>query len=140
MASLFTRIIDGEIPGRFVWKDGRCAAFLTIAPAKPGHLLVVPREEVDYWIDLEPALAGHLIRVSQTLGKAMQAAFNPAKVGLVIAGLEVRHVHLHLIPINEVSDLDFRNQDTNAAPEDLDAAADKIRTELRRMGCAETSD
>lgn len=137
MASLFTKIINGEIPGRFVWKDDKCVAFLTIAPLKPGHTLVVPREEVNHWIDLEPGLASHLMHTAQVVGQAIQAAFNPAKVGVAIIGLEVPHVHIHLSPINSIGDMDFSRQDTNAKPEDLDAAAEKIRTELRRMGRAE---
>ena len=68
MASIFTRIINGELPGRFVWRDERAVAFLTIQPLKPGHTLVVPIEEVDHWLDLEPDLARHLLDISQTVG------------------------------------------------------------------------
>ena len=135
MASIFTMIINGDIPGRFVWKDERCVAFLTINPIKPGHTLVVPREEVDHWIDLEPQLLQHLSVVSQSIGKALQHAFSPRKVGLIIAGLEVPHTHLHLIPIhNEVSDLNFANADPNPDPAELDEAAEKIRSALRELG------
>ncbi len=140
MATLFTRIIEGELPGRFVWKDEQCVAFLTIAPLQPGHVLVVPRSEVDHWLDLEPELASHLTGVAQTLGKALQTAFQPVKVGLMIAGLEVPHVHLHVTPIRGIHDLDFANQDDGATAEALDAAADQIRTELRNMGCEQVSD
>lgn len=139
MASIFTKIINGEIPGRFVWKDERCVAIMTIAPVRPGHVLVIPREEVDHWIDLEPSLAAHLMNASQVIGRAIQSAFNPVKVGVAVVGLEVNHVHIHLIPINEIGDLDFSRQDTNARPEDLDAAAEKIRAELRRMGRGEVA-
>ena len=66
MATLFTRIIDGELPGRFVWRDDRAVAFLTISPIQPGHTLVVPRAEVDNWLDLDPAIAAHLMTVAQT--------------------------------------------------------------------------
>ncbi len=139
MASLFTKIINGEIPGRFVWKDDQCVAILTIAPLRPGHVLVIPRDEVNHWLDLSPSLASHLISTSQTVGKAVQAAFNPTKVGLTIVGLEVPHVHLHLVPIDSIGDMDFSKQDANAAPADLDAAAEKIREELRRMGRSEVA-
>ena len=104
MTSVFTRILQGELPGRFVWKDEQCAAFLSIEPLRPGHTLLVPRAEIDHWIDVPEALHAHLAGVARTLGQAMQAAFEPAKVGVMIAGLEVRHVHWHLIPIHELGD------------------------------------
>ena len=140
MASIFTKIINGELPGRFVWRDDRAVAFLTIQPLKPGHALVVPIEEVDHWLDLEPDLARHLLDVSQLVGKAIDRAFQPAKVGLIIAGLEVSHVHLHVIPIHALQDLNFANADPNPDPADMDAAAEKIRAALRDLGCTEVVD
>jgi histidine triad (HIT) family protein len=136
MASLFTRIIDGELPARFVWKDERCVAFLSINPITPGHLLVVPREPVDHWLDLPPDLTAHLTAVAQTLGRALQRAFGPEKVGLMIAGLEVRHVHLHVLPINGLGDLAFENADPAPAPAALDEAAERTRAALRALGHA----
>jgi histidine triad (HIT) family protein len=140
VASLFTRIINGELPGRFVWRDDRAVAFLTIQPLKPGHALVVPIQEVDHWLDLSPDLAQHLTHVSQQVGKAIDRAFAPAKVGLIIAGLEVSHVHLHVTPIHELQDLNFANADPNPDPVEMDAAAEKIRAALRELGCAEVAD
>jgi len=140
MASIFTRIINGELPGRFVWKDARAVAFLTINPVKPGHLLVVPRVEVDHWIDLDSGLSRHLMDVCQAVGKAIQRAFEPAKVSSVIVGLEVPHVHIHLIPIDAISDLDFSKADPNPRPEDLDSAAERVRDALRDLGYAEVCD
>jgi histidine triad (HIT) family protein len=134
MASVFTKIIDGELPGRFVWRDERAVAFLTINPLRPGHTLVVPRAEVDHWLDLDPDLVAHLMAVAQSVGKAIQRAFKPTKVGLMIAGLEVPHTHLHVVPIHELRDLDFANQDKNPKPADLDRAAEAIRTALRELG------
>ncbi len=139
MPTVFTRIINGELPGRFVWKDDHCVAFLTINPLRPGHTLVVPRAEVDHWIDLEPHLLAHLSSVSQTVAKAIQRAFNPAKVGLVLVGLEVPHVHFHVVPIHEIGDIDFARQDMDPNPSDLDAAAERIRTALRDMGQAQVA-
>ncbi len=130
MASVFTRIIEGELPGRFVWRDERSVAFLSIAPIRPGHVLVVPIEEVDHWIDLEPDLAAHLMVVSRTIAWAQQAAFRPARVGLMIAGLEVPHTHLHLVPIGSERDLDFANADHDPDPAALDDAAERIRQAL----------
>lgn len=140
MASLFTRIIDGEIPGRFVWKDEQCVAFATIAPLRPGHMLVVPRAEVDHWIDLDPALNRHLSEVAQTIGRAQQRAFSPTRIGLIIAGMEVPHTHLHVIPIQSEADLDFSRADSAATGESLDAAAEAVRDALRSMGCADVVD
>jgi histidine triad (HIT) family protein len=134
MPSIFTRIIAGELPAHFVWKDERCVAFLSIQPIRPGHLLVVPREEVDHWIDLEPALLAHVTGVARTLARALQTAFAPEKVGLMIAGLEVRHVHLHLLPIDKLGDLNFANADPHPSPQALQAAADRVRAALDLEG------
>lgn len=139
MATLFTRIINGEIPGRFVWRDDRSVAFLSIHPLRPGHTLVVSRAEVDHWLDLAPDLAAHLMTVAQSIGRALQQAFTPAKVGLMIAGLEVPHVHLHVVPIGGLHDLDFSRQDLNAKSADLDRAAERIRVALRALGCREVA-
>ena len=107
MASVFTMIIEGDIPGHFVHKDDRCVAFLSIEPLAPGHTLVVPIAEVDHWIDLDPELASHLMLVAQRIAKAIDSVYQPTKVGLMIAGLEVPHVHLHVTQMNSVTDLDF---------------------------------
>jgi histidine triad (HIT) family protein len=130
MATLFTRIIEGELPGRFVYRDDRCVAFLSIAPIQPGHTLVVPIEEVDHWIDADPDLTSHLAQVAQKIGVAQQAAFSPNRIALMIAGLEVPHLHLHVVPIRSEADLTFANADPSAAAEALDAAADAIRAAL----------
>ena len=134
MATLFTKIIDGELPGRFVWRDDRVVAFLTIAPLKPGHVLVVPIDEVDHWIDLDADLLTHLMQVSQTIGRAVDRAFEPEKVGMMIAGLEVPHVHVHIVPMSGVRDLDFANADPDPSPESLDEAAEVIRSALAVLG------
>lgn len=136
MASIFTRIISGELPGRFVWRDDRAVAFLSINPLRPGHTLVVSRAEIDHWLDLEPALAAHLTGVAHSVGRAIQDAFHPVKVGLMIAGLEVPHVHLHLVPIHDLADLDFKRAEKNPDPGSLDRAAEAIRGSLRKLGFA----
>jgi histidine triad (HIT) family protein len=130
MASLFTRIIQGEIPGRFVYRDDRVVAFLTIAPLKPGHTLVVPIQEVDHWIDMPVDLAAHTFAVAQKVAKAIQQEFQPTKVGLIIAGLEVRHTHLHLSPIWEIGDLIFAKQQQNPDPALMDDAMHRLRRAL----------
>jgi histidine triad (HIT) family protein len=140
VASIFTMIINGDIPGRFVWQDDRAVAFLTIVPLRPGHTLVVPRDEIEQWIDLDPDLLAHLTGVSQAIGKAIHAAFQPEKVGMIIAGLEVPHVHLHVMPIDTVRDLNFANADTDPSPDSLDDAAARIRAELRTLGYEQVAD
>lgn len=140
MSTLFTKIIQGDIPGRFVWRDDDVVVFLTIAPMAAGHVLVVPVVEVDHWIDLEPAIAMRCMAVAQTIGKAQMAAFAPRRVGLIVAGLEVPHTHLHVIPIDAESDLSFAKADPSTPAEALDEAAARLRDALRELGCAEVVD
>jgi histidine triad (HIT) family protein len=140
LASIFTKIIRGELPGRFLWKDERVVAFLTIEPLKPGHALVVPVTEVDHWIDLESDLAAHVMHVAQAVGRAQQRAFDPRRIGMMIVGVEVPHVHLHVTPIDAIGDLNFAKAERNPDPAAMDAAAEKIRTELRSAGHAEVPD
>ncbi len=134
MASIFTKIIRGELPGHFVWRDDRAVAFMSIAPLKPGHTLVVPVEEVDHWIDLEPDAMQHLTGVAHWIGRAIQSGFDPVKVGTTILGLEVPHTHIHVVPIWSPFDLDFANADHNAKPEAIETAARTIRAELKKLG------
>ena len=134
MPTIFTRILRGEEPARFVWRDDLCGAFLSAHPLRPGHTLVVPVEEVDSWLDLDTKLTGHLIGVSRVVGRALQRVFNTAKIGLLIAGLEVPHVHVHLVPIHGLYDLDFDRQDPDPDPAMMDDAAEAIRSALRALG------
>ena len=133
MPTVFTKIIDGDLPARFVHRDDRCVAFLSIAPLQPGHTLVVPIVEVDHWIDLDADLMAHCTLVAQRIARAQQAAFSPVKVGLMLAGLKVPHTHLHVVPIRGVHDLDFANADTEADPAALDAAAEALRAALAAL-------
>ena len=130
MSSVFTMIIEGELPGRFVWKDDRCVAFLSINPLSPGHTLVVPREEVDHWINLDPALAAHLMQVAQRVAGAIHEVFTPTRVAMLIAGLEVPHTHLHLVAIDSEGELSFANADRSPDPAMLDEAALRIRNAM----------
>jgi histidine triad (HIT) family protein len=134
MPTIFTRIIDGELPARFVWRDDRCVAFLANRPLRPGHTLVVPRKEIDHWIDLEPSLLGHLMETAQAIGRAQMAGFKPERIGVMLAGLEVPHCHIHVVPIRGLHDLDFGNQDPNPNPAMMDAAAATLSRELRELG------
>jgi len=138
MASVFTQIIDGALPGHFVWRDAHCVAVLTIQPIRPGHVLVIPREEVNHWDDMEPALAGHVMQVAQKIAKGLKRAYPAARVGLTIAGLEVPHTHLHVIPIDRMSDFDF-GRATSPSAEELGAVAENLRKALTALGYAEAS-
>jgi histidine triad (HIT) family protein len=130
MATIFTRIIDGELPGRFVYRDERAVAFLSIAPLQPGHTLVVPVAEIDHWIDAPPELNAHLVDVAQKVGQAQQELFHPTKVALIVAGLEVPHLHYHVIPIGSEADLHFERADTNPDPAEMDRIAALLSEKL----------
>ena len=130
MTTIFTRIIAGEIPGVFVHRDEHCVVFMSINPLAPGHALVVPIAEVDHWIDLPDELAAHLFAVAQRIGKAQQRSFLCEKVGLIIAGYEVPHTHLHVIPTTNMGQLSFANAAPSVSPDDLEAAAEAIREAL----------
>ena len=139
MPTIFTRIIEGELSGRFVWKDDRVVAFLAITPLRPGHTLVVPREETDHWIDLDDDLAGHVMRVARAIGEAQQRAFSPERIGMTILGMEVPHVHLHVVPIESERDMDFARAERSPDPAALDDAAERIRKALRALGREEVN-
>jgi histidine triad (HIT) family protein len=139
MPTIFTQIIEGRLPARFVWRDERCVAFLSNRPLRPGHALVVPRDEVDHWLDLDPTLLCHLAETAQAIGRAQMAGFKPERIGVMVAGLEVPHCHFHVVPIRGLHDLDFGNQDPDPAPGMMDDAADTIRRELQELGYTHVS-
>ena len=136
MASIFTQIINGDMPGHFVWRDDKAVAIMTIAPIKPGHCLVIPVEEVNHWDDVPEELAAHLMLVAQRVAKGLKAIYQPKRVGVMVAGLEVPHTHMHLVPVDALSDFDFSLQKPAGADE-LAAEAQKIRAALREMGFSE---
>ena len=135
-STLFTKIIDGEIPGTFIYRDEHCVAFMTISPITTGHSLVVPVKEIDQWTDLPQALNEHLFNVAKTIGDATKRAFNCERIALVIAGYEIPHCHLHVIPSNSMADLEFANARTNVDRKELEQAANRIIVELRCAGIA----
>jgi diadenosine tetraphosphate (Ap4A) HIT family hydrolase len=137
MSTVFSKVISGEIPGRFVWQDDLCVGFLSIAPLAYGHTLVVPRTEVDRWTDADSELMAHLSTVAHRIGKAQVEAFGSARAGLVIAGYEVPHLHLHVWPSNSMADFDFSKAMEDPEPEQMDQAAEKLRVALRLMGDAQ---
>ena len=133
MASVFTMIINREIPGRFVYEDDDVVAFLTIEPMTQGHTLVVPRAEIDNWQDVDASVFANVMAVAQRIGKAQSKAFDVERTGLIIAGLEVPHLHVHVFPARELSDFGFANVDRNPSPESLDEAQAKITAALAEL-------
>jgi histidine triad (HIT) family protein len=134
MSTIFTKIIEGDIPARFVWRDDDVVAFLPIALLAPGHTLVVPIEPVDHWIDLDPALNARVWSVAQTISQALDSIYRPTKVGVLVVGEEVPHAHVHLVPFTDLSQLSFANQDAGPTPDALDGQADALRAALRATG------
>lgn len=134
MATVFSRIIAGDLPGTFVWEDETCVAFLSINPMAPGHTLVVPRQEVDHWVDADPALISHLFDVTRIIGVAQKTAFECERVGMIIAGYEVPHFHIHVLPTTTMSQLDFANAASSVDRQELDSFAERIRQALRAAG------
>lgn len=130
MATVFTKIINRELPGRFVYEDDNVVAFLTIEPMTQGHTLVVPRAEIDQWQDLDNAAFGEVMAVAQRLGRAVCRAFDAERAGLIIAGLEVPHLHVHVFPARQLTDFGFAHVDRNPSPESLDEAQAKILAAL----------
>jgi histidine triad (HIT) family protein len=134
MSTVFTKIIRGDLPSRFVWSDDRAVAFLSINPLGPGHTLVVPREEVDRWVDADPDLVAHLNAVAHVIGRAVQQVWDPPRVGLIIAGFEVPHLHLHVFPAWEMSAFDFAGAAKTVDAAEQDGHAEALRAALRAAG------
>lgn len=133
MPSVFTMIINGDLPGRFVYEDDEVVAFLTIEPMTQGHTLVVPRAEVDNWQDVEPALFDKVMDVAQRIGRAVCSAFGTERAGLIIAGLEVPHLHVHVFPARNLTDFGFAHVDRNPSAESLDEAQARIKSALAQQ-------
>ncbi len=130
MATLFSKIIAGEIPSYKVAETENCYAFLDISPLAKGHTLVVPKKEIDYIFDIEDDLLSELNIFAKTLAKAIQKAFPCPKVGLAVIGLEVPHAHIHLVPINSVGDLDFKRPKLTLSKEEFEEILAQIQENL----------
>lgn len=126
MASIFTRIIRGEIPCYKVAEDDRYFAFLDINPLRAGHTLVVTRQETDYIFDLDDELLSGLFVFSRKVAKALEVVFPCNRIGVAVVGLEVPHVHVHLVPMDTMEDLNFRNPKLRFSPEEFAIMAQKI--------------
>jgi histidine triad (HIT) family protein len=130
MASIFTRIVNGEIPCYKVAEDADYLAFLDINPLKKGHTLVIPKQEVDYIFDLKPEVLAGLTVFAQKVAKAIDKSVNCTRVAVVVLGLEVPHAHIHLIPMDSESDVRFSNPKLKLSPEEFKEIAQKIKSNL----------
>ncbi len=136
MASIFSKILSREIPGHFVWEDAQCFSIMTIQPIREGHLMVIPKLEVNHWDDVPAETAAHLMQVAQKIAKAMKAVIPCKRIGVSIIGLEVPHTHIHLMPIDKMGDMDF-SQAGPLSDKKLAATAKMIRKALQARGFAE---
>lgn len=130
MASLFTKIINREIPGHIVAEDDRYVAFLDINPLVMGHTLVVPRKEVDYIFDLDDDTLAGLQLFCKKVAHAIRKAFPCNRIGVAVIGLEVPHTHVHLVPMNSMGDINFARPKLKPTKEELSAAAEKIKKSM----------
>ena len=132
MASIFTKIINREIPSEIVWEDERFISFMDINPMQPGHILVVPKIEVDSLFDLDEKTYNELFALVKRLAEPLQTAMNANRIGLVVEGFLVPHVHIHLIPLNGPGDLDAKNSQ-QADSKELHEIAEKLRTQFTNI-------
>ncbi len=134
MTTIFTKIMNGELPGRFIWRDDKCAAFLDISPLTYGHTLVVPRDEIDMWTDLPEDLNAHVYTVASRIGAAQVKGLGATRAGLIIQGYEVPHMHMHVFPTTSVADFDMTRIIREPEDDKMDEAASKLRAALRDAG------
>ena len=128
--SIFSKIVSGEIPAHKVAETADFLAFLDVSPLVMGHVLVIPKKEVDYLFDMEDELYAGLTLFAKQVAKGVKAAFPCKKVGVAVIGLEVPHTHIHLIPMNNVSDMNFAKEKLKPSQEELAEAAVKIKAAL----------
>ncbi len=127
MASIFTKIISGEIPSHKIAESDQFLAFLDISPLQKGHTLVIPKVEIDYIFDIDDELLAEMMVFAKKVSKKIKAAINCNRIGVAVIGLEVPHAHIHLIPINQMNDMNFANEKLNLTAEELVEIAKKIR-------------
>jgi len=130
MSSIFTKIINGDIPSYKIAEDENCIAFLDAFPLKRGHILVVPKKEVDYIFDLDSKTYDQLLAFSKTVAVALKKAISCKRIGLTVVGLEVPHAHIHLIPINSVNDMNFANEKLKLTSDEFSDIALQIKENL----------
>jgi histidine triad (HIT) family protein len=130
MPTIFTKIINREIPAFIVAEDDNCIAFLDINPLVVGHTLVVPKKEVDFIFDLDDQTLAGLNLFAKKVAQAIKKSISCKRVGVAVIGLEVPHTHIHLVPMNSMNDLNFTRQKLSPPKEELAAAAEKIKAAL----------
>lgn len=133
MASIFTRILNREIPGNFVAENDEFFAILDINPLAKGHTLVIPKQEVDYIFDLETEVLGRYFAFTKQVAKTIDSVIDCQRVGVAVIGLEVPHSHIHLVPINHVGDIDFSKPKLKLTPEELDDIAETIKKRFTEL-------
>ncbi|MFZ9299495.1 MAG: HIT family protein [Chitinophagaceae bacterium] len=129
--SIFTKIVNGDIPSYKIAENDKFYAFLDIFPLQPGHTLVVPKQEIDKFFELTPALLSEILVFAQPIAKAIEQAFDCKRVGIAAIGLEVPHAHLHLVPINSADDLNFTREKLTLSPEEMQSCQEKILKYVR---------
>ncbi|MEI6456218.1 MAG: HIT family protein [bacterium] len=129
MATIFTKIVNGEIPCYKIAEDENYLAFLDINPLSPGHTLVIPKKEVDYIFDVEDQVHGGLWNFAKRVGNAIEKVIPCRRIGITVIGLEVPHAHIHLIPLQGMHDMDFRKPKLKFTPEEFSELAAKIATQ-----------
>ncbi len=127
MPTIFTKIINGEIPCHKIAEDENFLAFLDIMPLAEGHTLVIPKKEIDYIFDIEDELLSGLILFAKKIAPALQQAIPCKRIGVSVIGLEVPHAHVHLIPLNTMNDINFTREKLKPSQEELKATAEKIK-------------
>jgi histidine triad (HIT) family protein len=130
MASIFTRIINREIPGHIIAEDNEFMAFLDVMPLVEGHVLVVPKKEVDYIFDLESNTLANMMVFAKQVAIALKKTISCKRIGVTVIGLEVPHAHVHLVPMNTVGDINFSRPKLSPSTEDLARIAAEIRKNL----------
>ena len=133
MASIFSKIAAGEIPSHFVAQNDKFFAFLDINPVANGHVLVIPKKEIDYIFDIDDDTLGEMMVFAKKVAKALKSAVPCRKVGVSVIGLEVPHAHIHLVPMTDEKDMDFRKKKLNPTSEQLSGTAAKIRAEYDKQ-------
>lgn len=133
MASIFTKIINGEIPSYKIAEDDKFYAFLDIAPLAKGHTLVVPKQEIDYIFDIEDELLAQMHIFSKKVAKAIQEAIPCEKVGMAVIGLDVRHAHIHLVPLQEVGDLNFAKEKLKLSSDEMKQTSELIASKYKNQ-------
>ena len=131
MASIFTKIISGEIPSHKIEENDKFFAFLDVFPLVQGHVLVVPKKETDYIFDIEDAELAEMIVFAKHIAKALKKAVPCKRIGMSVIGLEVPHAHIHLVPMNTANDVNFTQPKLKPTQEELAGMAERIRSRLR---------